>query len=342
MAEKSAARKYEFIKRTCYSANIIYLFVRIFYLVLFIVTKSYVLIWMDAVSILFYILSFFIIKKQKYYLYALLCGNEFLILMTTATIMVGFRSGFVLNLIGLCVVSFFTTYFSKNRDNVKSIIWTVLSFALFITAYFVSRFVAPTYILPDWMEMLLFTIHSVSVFALVAVYLVIFLRYAVSLENRIINESRTDELTQINNRYGLFDYIDAIKDRSEYTLAMSDIDDFKVINDTHGHVFGDHVLETIANVYSNAIDDSFACRYGGEEFIIILKGNNKKEVFKKLEALRKQIENMEFEFEGVKIKLTVTIGAQIYDKPMSVEKWIELADKKLYEGKNTGKNKIVL
>ena len=51
---------------------------------------------------------------------------------------------------------------------------------------------------------------------------------------------------------------------------------------------------------------------------------------------------MEFEFEGVKIKLTVTIGAQIYDKPMSVEKWIELADKKLYEGKNTGKNKIVL
>ena len=335
------AQHYRTIGKTCYTANIIYLIVHVIYLVLFIIAKMNVMIYVDAAIILIYLLFFLVLKKEKWYLYALLCGNEFFVFIIVSTIMLGFNSGFHLYLIGLCVVSFFTTYFSKNRNPKGSIAWVGLSLIIYLTLYFTSKYFPPYYVTPRWLEMTLFSIHSVAVFAFVASYLIVFLKYAFSLEKKIMIQSRTDELTQINNRYGLYDFFDQDDDKTSLALALFDIDDFKNINDSYGHVTGDYILKRVAQIASSTLSDSFVCRYGGEEFVIVLD-NSGWTYFEKLEELRKNIEKETFEFEGIKIKITITIGAVNYMKDLSLEKWVELADKKMYVGKSSGKNKTVI
>ena len=331
---------YKTIAQTCYGANILYLILHIVYLIFFLIAKANILVYINAGIIAFYLLCFLLIKRRKYYYYALLCGNVFFAFVSVSAIMLGFNSGFQLHLIGLCVVSFFTSYFSKRRRIGGSILWVILSFGIFITLYFVCKNNPPYYFIDSWMETTLFIIHSLFVFGFVAVYLVIFLRYAFSLEKKIMNESRTDELTQINNRYGLYDYFEETSDKANLVLALFDIDDFKKINDTYGHVTGDYVLKEVARLASTKVEDGFICRYGGEEFVFVLD-NHKNDVVKKLEFFKEVIQNTTFEFNGVVLKITVTIGASKFNNNFTLERWVEEADKKMYQGKNSGKDKVV-
>lgn len=331
--------QYRTIRNTCLFANSAYLFLRLIYLAIFIVSKAYVLIWVDVASILIYIACFFLIKHRKYYPYALLCGNEIFAFVITTTIMVGFNAGFHLYLIGLCVVSFFTTYFSKTKNIKGSIIWVGLSLAIYLTLYFVTRFNQPMYVINEVVEMILFSGHAIIAFFYVAFYLVIFVKYTLSLEKKIMNESRTDELTQISNRYGLYDYFNQEDKKESKVLALFDIDDFKLINDEYGHAAGDYILKRVAELTVNALPNSFVCRYGGEEFVAVLNNDN---CFETLDNLRKRIEEEVFEFEGKQHKITITIGAASYEEDMALEKWVGAADERMYFGKNSGKNKTVI
>ena len=333
---------YSTINKTCFWANLIYLAIRVIYLILFLVSQLWIVAIIDGITILIYGACFLLIKNKKYYPYALICGNEYFVFVSVMTTMLGFNSGFVLYIIGLCVVSFFTTYFSKGKDVRGSIVWVGLSLAIVLVLYIVSRFNKPHYEIAGWLETTLFLMHIVAVFGLVTVYLVVFIKYAVSLEKRIMSDSRTDELTQINNRYGLFDYLENEGDTSSLMLALFDIDDFKNINDGYGHVAGDFILKSVAQKTVELLSDSFVCRYGGEEFVVVLKGNNSKSFYERLENFRKAIEQEVFEFNRQKIKITITIGAVNSSKDMTLEKWVELADKKMYSGKNSGKNQTVI
>lgn len=330
---------YKTIRKTCYTANIAYLILRIFYLVLFIVTEVYPLMWYTIATIVFYLLCFLLVKKKKYYLYALLCGNEYFAYIITVTLLIGFASGFHLYLIGLSVVSFFATYFSKTKKINHSLIWAGLSVGIYLMLYFVTLYNAPKYVIPAWTQTTFMAVHIVLAFLFVAFYLVTFTKYSLSLEKKIMLESRTDELTQINNRYGLYDYFAQEENIFSKSLAIFDIDNFKVTNDTYGHVAGDFILKRIAKITSDVLSGCFVCRYGGEEFIVVL---DTKGCYTKLEALRKTIENEIIEYEGHMHKITITIGVAQYKKDISIEKWIENADSKMYTGKNTGKNKTVI
>ena len=329
---------YKTINSTCYIANIAYLILRAFYLILFIISGLYVMVWITIGTIVIYLLCFLLIKKKKYYLYALVCGNEFFAFIIASTLILGFNTGFHFYLIGLSVVSFFTSYFSRYNNIKGSIVWAGLSLIIYLTLFFVTKYNAPYYVITDWLQTTLFVTHVAVVFLFVVFYLVIFIKYALSLERRIINESRTDELTQINNRYGLYDYFNETMNKDSKVLALFDIDNFKEINDHHGHVTGDYVLKKVAEITSNVLNGSFVCRFGGEEFIMVL---DKEGHLERLEELRKSIEKEVFEYEGEKVNLTVTIGVAPYLKDMSLEKWIDDADTKMYLGKKSGKNKVV-
>ena len=332
---------YKTIDKTCYTANILYLILHIFYLVLFIIAKTYILVYVDAAVIAIYLAFFALIKMKKYYLYALICGNEFFAFVSVTTIMLGFNAGFHFYLIALCVVSFFTSYFSKSKDVRGSIFWVFLSLVIYLVLYFVTEFNKPYYVIDKWLEITLFTTHAIVVFSFICTYLMVFIKYALSLENKIINESRTDELTQINNRYALYDYFDQVEDKSTMVLALFDIDDFKNINDKYGHVTGDFILKRVAEMANNGIEDAFVCRYGGEEFVIVFNLDGKQTAFEKLEAFRKSIEQETFEYDGVVHNITITIGAANFVKDMTLEKWVNIADEKMYSGKKSGKNKTV-
>ena len=335
-------KHYSTIDRTCYAANGIYILLHIFYLIVFIISKLYLLVGITAGVIVIFFLFYFLIKKKKYYLYALLCGNEFFAYIIATTLLVGFSTGFHFYLIGLCVVSFFTSYFSKTKDIKGSIVWVGLSLAIYLTLYLVSQFNEPRFQIEKWAELSLFITNAVVVFGFIAAYLVVFLKYALALENRIINESRTDELTGINNRYGLYDLFDGLPNKEGYILALFDVDNFKFINDTYGHQTGDIVLKRVAEITNQLFDDSFVCRYGGEEFVIVLENNRENKPLDRLEALRKEIEKTIIECVGATVRITITIGAVEYVNGYTLEKWVDAADKKMYSGKNSGKNKVVL
>lgn len=333
---------YKTINKTCYTANIAYLVLHVIYLILFLIAKLYILVFVDAAVISIYGLFFILLKKKKYYLYALLCGNEYFAFISVTTIMLGFGTGFHFYLIGLCVVSFFTTYFSRDKNPKKSVIWVGLSLAIYLTLYFITKFNAPYYTIDEWLEATLFTIHAVLVFVFVASYLVVFLHYALSLEKKIMNESRTDELTKINNRYGLYDYFDQEIINSNKVLALFDIDDFKKVNDVYGHVTGDIILKRVAEITSSVLKDAFVCRYGGEEFVVVLNEEGDVPFFDRLELLRETVAKEIFTDEGKKFYVTITTGAVKYNEGISLEEWVELADEKMYSGKNSGKNKTVI
>ena len=333
---------YKTIDKTCLTANTIYLVLHIFYLVLFIISGLTVLSIVTGAIIAFYVFSYWLIKIKKYYLYALICGNVFFGFITVTSLMAGFSTGFHFYLIGLCIVSFFTSYFSKSKDIKGSIVWVGLSLAIYLTLYWVSQFNEPYYRIEKWLEITLFTTNAVVLFGFIASYMVVFLKYALSLEKKIMNESRTDELTQIKNRYGLYDYFEMMEDKSNKVLALFDIDDFKAVNDRYGHAGGDYVLKRIAEIATKELSDCFVCRYGGEEFVIVFEENDEVTVVERLEALRKKIGNEKFGFEGDDIQITITIGAAKNLGDLSLERWVEEADEKMYSGKKSGKNKTVI
>jgi diguanylate cyclase (GGDEF)-like protein len=334
---------YRVIKSTCYTACIVYVLLHIIYLTLSLISKTYILVWLNVASIFIYSLFPLLIRKGKYFLYALLCGNEFLIFMSVSTILSGFETGYFLCIVGIGIVSFFTTYFTKKRNIKNSIIWNALSLSICITLYLYCRFNEPYYKLDKWLISTLFVIHLIAVFVFIVVYLLIILNYATKLEDRIIKESRNDRLTQIHNRNALYMYLESITDKTDYALAIFDIDDFKKFNDNYGHIVGDFVLKEVARVSTEFLSESFVARYGGEEFIVVMKMNGSfNKVYNRIEELRIVMERYVFTYNDLTLNLTITTGLKQYQENLDIDEWINQADKLLYQGKNSGKNKTVI
>jgi len=133
-----------------------------------------------------------------------------------------------------------------------------------------------------------------------------------------------------------------LKDRS-LGIIMLDIDDFKQVNDTHGHIVGDLVLRKLARILRNVVGKggNLICRYGGEEFTVFTLNRSLGELKKLTETLRKRVENTEIKFRKQKLTFTVSIGVAIFpqdgDEPA---KLIEQADTLLYKAKRQGKNRV--
>ncbi|UUV17688.1 diguanylate cyclase [Fusobacteria bacterium ZRK30] len=176
----------------------------------------------------------------------------------------------------------------------------------------------------------------------------------VSIEKREINlknNALTDCLTGVYNRKGLELCLTKAKEKWQlfddynFSIIIFDIDNFKKINDTYGHIFGDKVLKSICKIFiKNIGENDHISRYGGEEFIILLHNMNRKEGFKVGNRLKKLVEKMDFisptDTKEI-VKITVSGGVAEYQKDLDIEKFIKKADMLLYKAKNSGKNKIM-
>ncbi len=166
-------------------------------------------------------------------------------------------------------------------------------------------------------------------------------------ETELKEIARIDSLTGVYNRQSLTTFLEdeIIKNKmfqSEFSIIMFDFDNFKNINDVYGHVFGDFVLKEVCKVFmeeTSRMDK--VCRYGGEEFLIILPNTNRMDAFKVGERLRKEIENREFLNNKENIKVTISGGVVEYGEGLTIEGLIEIVDKSLYKAKRSGKNKIL-
>lgn len=164
-------------------------------------------------------------------------------------------------------------------------------------------------------------------------------------QNQLLaEEAMLDGLTKIRNRRALVEVlqhaIDDLKTKNGSTLsiALFDIDDFKRINDTKGHIFGDKVLTELAEISIRSIrePDVFG-RYGGEEFLLVLPNTDKESAFLIADRIRKLVSEQCFYGD---IHVTVSAGISEY-LGGSISDFIKNADENLYIAKRTGKNKVV-
>lgn len=167
------------------------------------------------------------------------------------------------------------------------------------------------------------------------------------MNNKVIK----DPLTGALNRNGLRNIFESqyelsLATNNPFVLAICDLDYFKTINDTYGHVAGDKILQNFVSITKKHIRNSdVIIRYGGEEFVIILPAVDDKKGFEVLESLCKAFEESYVEFEGQTIKATVSIGMmkikpKKYFKSTFIDEYIMIVDQKLYTAKNAGRNRV--
>ena len=167
--------------------------------------------------------------------------------------------------------------------------------------------------------------------------------------NRLESISRTDELTGVNNRRFFMEALRLEFDRSQrYTTPLSfgmvDIDHFKRINDTHGHLIGDQALVAVAQFLRKAMrGNDVLGRIGGEEFAILMPHTEQVGCTMALERWRQQVEDLVISYEGITLGVTVSIGAACMprggiERP---EHLIALADAALYKAKASGRNRVI-
>lgn len=122
------------------------------------------------------------------------------------------------------------------------------------------------------------------------------------------------------------------------SVVLFDIDDFKKVNDTFGHIEGDRVLMNFGRVLLNNSDENvIASRYGGEEFMIVMPNMDYKSAKMMADSIRYQVEKA----VGISKVVTCSGGVSQFDNEMSLEQFIKKADENLYKAKANGKNQII-
>jgi diguanylate cyclase (GGDEF)-like protein len=130
--------------------------------------------------------------------------------------------------------------------------------------------------------------------------------------------------------------------KQPFCVLLIDIDDFKNINDTYGHIIGDQVLKHLAaSVKTHVRKTDFAFRYGGEEFLVLLLNTDIENSVRIAEQIRQKVESTNFALKSGTFLITITIGAAQYKEGESIDVMLERADKNLYRGKSFGKNQVV-
>ncbi|MCL2765024.1 MAG: diguanylate cyclase [Treponema sp.] len=175
---------------------------------------------------------------------------------------------------------------------------------------------------------------------------------------QIVNQLRTieklimiDQLTNIPNRRCFDDRLkmewkQAIRENTPISLLVMDLDKFKNINDTYGHLQGDIVLQTVAEVFSHSFKrpGDFVARWGGEEFVVLMPNTQMEGAVEVAEKIRSDVESRVMpSLDHSRITITISIGVNSIVPTLDclVDSFISNADKALYNAKQTGRNKVV-
>jgi len=162
--------------------------------------------------------------------------------------------------------------------------------------------------------------------------------------------ARRDGLTGCFNKRYLLEHLDvefsfAKRHGRSMSLAMLDLDHFKQVNDTYGHLAGDAVLKAVVDIISNSIrTEDVLTRYGGEEFVVVMRETPLNQAATVAERLRTKMEWAAISFDGTRIPVTVSIGLATGPtaKVESPEALLQRADQALYKAKNGGRNQVVV
>lgn len=321
-----------------------------FFLVSLFFFKAYVMVYVNIASVILYAFSFVLIRKDKIHVYITIAYLEVWIHLIFAVIYLGWDMGFQMYCFLLIPHIFFAFYIGAVRDRslltpIGASIIDVLTF-LFVRLYTLIH--DPIYmdLITGSQILLIYMFNLLVVFGGLIVNMTFFAGFAVKSEKELHELAEYDELTGLRNRRfirKILDevYIDFVQNGKLFAVAITDIDDFKIINDTYGHDAGDYVLQIVGNCFKETAPDN-ACigRWGGEEFIVVFHEDDcgYDQCCSNIDKIRRKIETYPIVYDENEIAITITAGIALYEEGMSITDIVRAADARLYRGKSDGKN----
>ena len=307
-------------------------------------------------SIFIYIISGFMIKKHP----AVSCYIGFIEIIChsfVTVILLGNNFGFSMYFI-LLVPMIYSMLHSINTKHyiIKSNILAVLSFVLYVTCYIISYINPPVYETEalNQVRPYVYIINMFVTFVALSSFSILFILETVAAYNKLYTKNKeldnlanTDHLTGLYNRRTMTEHVmtmlsDYKITNQPFSVIVCDIDDFKILNDTYGHKCGDEVLKTISTTLSNLIrDKDFLCRWGGEEFLVLLRNTDVELARTIAERIREKIASINVIYNSQPVSVTMTFGVASVSEEQNYDSLFKLADGRLYEGKNSGKNVVV-
>jgi diguanylate cyclase (GGDEF)-like protein len=235
--------------------------------------------------------------------------------------------------------------------NILILLFFIVYIALLLSSYYNPDMIVPFPSAEARIVDLIFAMVIVSGFTGIVISIIVY-EYSTEhekvelLNHRLHQVAIKDPLTNLFNRRYLMNQLNYQIEKAnqeEYDLALIifDIDFFKSINDTYGHLIGDEVLKEFSKLLSSQIrGDDIVGRYGGEEFFLILVETDSEDALHLAERIRKKVSNSILS-KKITNSITISGGIGIYQPDMSVEQLIVAADKNLYKAKSAGRNKII-
>ncbi len=321
------------------------------FLIFFACTGVRLMLTVNIFSLLVYAVSFLLIKRMYLTVYTAVVFLEVSIHMFLSVLCLGWGYGFQLYFLVCVPVIFYADYFSVKlgHRHVHGFLLSVASGLLYFVTLVYVRYHEPLYSLDNRIEYVMLAVNSLVVIVFSTVFLGALARTAANTEAKLERQATHDMLTGMSNRNYLIEQLGVLFETEhlkDYWLAILDIDDFKAINDVYGHNCGDYVLKSVAKLIQKNSGGMISCRWGGEEFLLVghegLTKGGAKTSHEVLERIRRAVEENDFIYEGTKIKLTITIGMASHTDEQTIDEWINIADMKLYSGKNSGKNRLVV
>ena len=296
-------------------------------------------------------LSLILIKNQKFIAAFIIGTGELIIHAILAVHYIGWGSGFHYYLIVLTPFIYFWPYWNlRTKLSASSFL-----FILYLFLFYYAKSSTPVHIMEAWKLdfTTIFTAFSAFlIFAAVALYYQNSVNKVeanlIEANRRLEGQARTDPLTALHNRRVIEERIGEERDQPPvqgrvFSIIMSDIDHFKVLNDTYGHQIGDLVLVTLSKILKHATRaGDVVARWGGEEFLILLPDTGAREACEVAERMRIAVAQTPIFIDDADIRITMTFGVAECSFETGINECIKLADKALYRGKSAGRNTVVL
>ncbi len=326
------------------------------FLFIFLTMEIMPLVYVNIGSVLLYIIgALFGVNKFGHMRYGWIIGFylEIILHAVVATLLLGNNVSFHLYALIVIPMGIYVLFFSCS---VEKFLFTLLAFVVGAVVMVAASFVAldklemfPYFPLSYDETQVLRMFNLAVVAAMLVVFSLLFAIEIYALVQRLNETNRRleytathDELTGLYNRRSLRPMFDLLETIGEpYCVALGDIDDFKKVNDVHGHDAGDLVLKTVSAIISDGICwDDIACRWGGEEILIILRGEYS-DCLARLEEIHRRIQSERVCHVDRQIGVTMTFGFLDSAAEDNTDAMISAVDKLLYYGKKNGKNQIV-
>lgn len=344
-------RKYAVL--ACGTAMIHGLFVFLFFSIRILPLAIY-----NVAVVLFYLFVALVLTRQEFYMAIYISiFVEILLHSVIATVLIGWNWGFMVYTVALVPISFYLSYTMPHMERRLSVpmVTSVIVTFCYMAVDILMRCTTPVYV-EEFASGLVngcYYFNTMLAFVFLLLFSMLFaleVRYMqrqLERENIKLEEiANYDPLTKLLNRRSMAQYLKKSLERVQigkdtFCLIMADIDDFKHVNDTYGHAFGDQVLVLISEIISGNIRGcDYACRWGGEEFLISLM-TDVEHVQRIAERIRKDILGSVIESGEGDVHVTVTMGIAEYHEGVVIRDLVEEADRKLYYGKKHGKNQVV-